>query len=366
MMKEKVIFIHIPKTGGTTINTAMNNSFWQTEVGFNYRHILPNKTSNSGDIFDPDTIEQFKEYKIFMMLRDPIDRIISEYYFIKERKEFIDLLKNKPKDFTSYINNRQTQNGVINFLVGRRMYDLHAANKNDLNNVLDAIDSIPIHIGIFEQFAASLSYFGNEAGIKWKKNIEVKRMTFKRPKADDLTDEIKNSIIKNNQLDVALYEHGLKKFNALKSNIHNINISFNKDKYNHVIPYCAKWCFFEFCMENKKFIAQNFEYFKSLTFYLINNKGVRDGKEYTNSWNQTFLNSIENQFPNSDFSISLKKGFNKDGDPLEETAKIALALDDFFILNKNRANAYYKPLKFNEQLVIHKSKKGFLKSLFGI
>ena len=98
-MKEKVIFIHIPKTGGTTINTAMNNSFWQTEVGFNYRHILPNKTSNSGDIFNPDNITQFKDYKIFMMLRDPIDRIISEYYFIKERKEFIDLLKNKPKDY---------------------------------------------------------------------------------------------------------------------------------------------------------------------------------------------------------------------------------------------------------------------------
>ena len=191
-------------------------------------------------------------------------------------------------------------------------------------------------------------------------------MTFKRPKADELSDEIKNLILENNQLDVALYKHGLKKFNALNSNIPNINISFNKDKYNHVIPYCAKWCFFEFCMENKKFITQNFEYFKSLTFYLINNKKIRDGKEYTNSWNQTFLNTIENQFPNSDFSTALKNIFNKDGDPLEETMKIAKALDDFFTSNKNNSNTFYKPLKFKEELVIHQNKKGFFKSLFKI
>ena len=51
IMNDKNIFIHIPKTGGTTINAAMNNSLWQTEIGFNYRHIDANKLSNSGGHF---------------------------------------------------------------------------------------------------------------------------------------------------------------------------------------------------------------------------------------------------------------------------------------------------------------------------
>jgi len=38
-MEKETIFIHIPKTGGTTINTALYNSYWQTEVNFFYRHI---------------------------------------------------------------------------------------------------------------------------------------------------------------------------------------------------------------------------------------------------------------------------------------------------------------------------------------
>ena len=363
-MKDKIIFIHIPKTGGTTINAAMNNSYWQTEPNFNYRHILKDRKSNSGDIFNPNNIDQYKEYDIFMMLRSPIDRVTSEYHFIRERKEFIDLLKNKPINFKSYIKNRQTQNGVTNFLVGRRMYDLHAANDSDLENVLEVIDELPIHVGIFEEFATSMKYFSDKTGIKWKKNIEVKRMTFKRPLVDELSEELKDLILENNQLDQKLYEHCLLKFNALKSKYSQPNINFIKDKYNHVIPYSAKCCFFEFCMENKKFIKQNFNYFKSLTFYLLNNRKIRDGKEYCVIWNESFLKAIGDQYPNSDFYNSISNSYNNEGDPLEETTRIANTVDEFFTINKNNANQYYQPLKFKEELVVQQQKKGFFRSLF--
>ena len=362
--KDKVIFIHVPKTGGTTINSAMNNTFWQTEVGFNYRHILPNKKSNSGDIFDSKNINKYKEYVIFMMLRDPVDRLISEYYFIKERKEFIDLIKNKPKNFEAYIKNRQTQNAVVNFLRGRRMYDLHAAKQEDLNEVLHVIDNNPIHTGVFEQFAESLYYFGEKTGIKWKKNIEVKRMTFKRPKAKEISNKIRDLIVEHNQLDVELYAHGLKNFNNLNYHQKKLKISFNKDKYNHVIPYCSKWCFFEFCMENKKFIKQNFDFFKKLTFYFIESKGIRDGKTYTKSWNESFIKAVQENFPSSDFTNHIIKNYDFSGEPLDQTSRIAKSVDDFFIEKKHQANKYYKALLFNESQVVISKENGWVSSLF--
>jgi len=365
IMNDKNIFIHIPKTGGTTINAAMNNSSWQTKPGFNYRHIIADKTSNSGDIFDPVNIEKYKAYTIFMMLRDPIDRIISEYYFIKDRKEFIDLIKNKPKDFKAYIKSRQTQNYVVNFLKGRRIYDLHTAKEQDLKDILEAVEKLPIHMGVFENFSESLTYFSENTGIKWKKKIEVKRMTFKRPKPSEISNEIRELIIENNQLDVQLYNYAVKKFNELNPELIKTNISFTKDKYNHVIPYCIKWCFFEFCMDNKKFIKQNFEYFKSLTFFLINEKGIRDGKTYTQAWNESFINTISTHFPNSDFEKSLISAFNISNEPLEQTNEIAKALDLFFNENKNKANNFYKPLVFKAEQVKTISKRGFLSRFFG-
>ena len=361
-MNDKNIFIHIPKTGGTTINAAMNNSLWQTEIGFNYRHIDANKLSNTGDIFDPANIEKYSDYSIFMMLRNPIDRMISEYYFIKERKEFTDLIKSKPKDFKSYIKSRQTQNYVVNFLKGRRMYDLHSAKEQDLDDVLEVIQRVPVHTGIFEHFSESLTYFSENTGIKWKKNIDVKRMTFKRPKSDEISDEIKELIINYNKLDIKLYDFAFKKFNELNPKLVKTNISFTKDKYNHVIPYCVKWCFFEFCMNNKKFIKQNLDFFKSLTFYLINEKGIRDGKTYTKAWNETFLNVIAVQFPDSDFEKSLLTAFNISDEPLDQTNDIAKAVDLF--LKKNNSNLFYKPLIFDSTQVKIPSKKGFLSRLF--
>jgi hypothetical protein len=124
-----------------------------------------------------------------MMLRHPIDRVTSEYHFIKERKNFMELLKKKPIDFKDYINNFQTQNGVVNFLMGRQFFGTRKASEEDLEQIIEAIEAIPIHVGIFEDFTASLQYFSDVAGIKWKKEIEVKRITFNRPKVNELTGE---------------------------------------------------------------------------------------------------------------------------------------------------------------------------------
>lgn len=116
-MGKENIFIHIPKTGGTTINTSMQGSSWAMEPNFYYRHIvLKEKRSNSADIFDPANCEKYQGYNIFMMVRDPIDRLISEYYFLKERKNFMDLLRKQPRDFNDYILNPQTQNYMTGFL----------------------------------------------------------------------------------------------------------------------------------------------------------------------------------------------------------------------------------------------------------
>jgi hypothetical protein len=367
-MQEKSIFIHIPKTGGTSINSAIQSSNWQTEPNFFYRHILlKTKKSNSGDIFDPVNFEKYKEYDIFMMLRHPVDRLVSEYYFIQERKNFINLLTKRPSDFNDYIKNYQTKNGVVNFLKGRRFFSTRSATKEDLDDIINAIDQIPVHVGIFEEFALSMQLFSDEVGIEWDNKMDVKRMTFKRPDINQIPEDVKQLIIENNQLDVELYNHCLAKFNIIKESLKKPKIIFNKDKYAHVLPYAANTCFFEFSMDNKKFIKQNFHYFKELTFYLFKDLKIVDGYVFTKTWNTSFINAVNAKFPNSDFTNSISNEFKKNDDPLEQTFLIAKAVDDFFKLNKN-VNQYYSPLQFDKEKITIEStnkQKGFFSKLFG-
>lgn len=363
--KKEVIFIHIPKTGGTTINTAMLGNYWQSQPDFNYRHIENgNKKSNSGDIFEAKNVDKFRDYSIFMMLRHPVDRMISEYHFIRERKEFMDLIRTKPKNFEEYVRSKQTQNGVVNFLVGRRMYDITIVKEDDLNNVIKAVDELPIHVGIFEEFNKSMAYFTNKTGVIWRKKVEVKRMTFIRPKVSEVSEEIRALILKYNALDLALYEHCLVKFEMDTSNILDSKVSFVKDKYNHIIPYAKKWCFYEFCMDNKKFIQANFEFFRRLNLYLLNGMYVKNGSNFAEYWNGAFIAAVNHHFPETEFAEILNASYNSKGDQLEETAKVGKAVDDFFRERKQAANQFYKVMTYSDSFIPRLESKGFLKKLF--
>ena len=171
------IFIHIPKTGGTTINCVINKSEWQTTPDFYYRHIIyETKRSNTKDIFNPLNYEKYLNYNLFMLLRNPIDRIISEYFFMKDRGEFMSLIKPMPKDLKAYIKSKQTQNYMVGFLIGKRMYDENSVTRDDYDLVINTIKNLDIKIGIFEHYKASLNYFSSITGIKIPKKIEVKRI----------------------------------------------------------------------------------------------------------------------------------------------------------------------------------------------
>lgn len=360
----ETIFIHIPKTGGTTINVAMQGSYWQTTPDFNYRHILADKSSNAGDIFNLKNADKYKEHRLFMMLRHPVDRVISEYYFIKERKEFTNLLKPSPKNFEAYIRNNQTQNYVVNFLKGKRMYSTVKATETDLEDILEAIDELPIHVGIFEQFADSLAYFTDTVGIGWNKEIAIKRMTLRRPKVSDVSSELKDLIIECNSLDMELYNYCLERFNA--RNKTKGKFRFHGDRYDHIVAYAARACLYEFCMEDKNFIKQNFAFFKDLTFYLIHEHRVIDGRILTTVWNQTFLSTFEKHFKGSTLNQALNANETFNEDPIEHAHNIGQVIDAFFKKNPSE-KGYYRNMELDKSLVPSlktPKKKGILSSLF--
>lgn len=89
----KIVFIHIPKTGGSSIehyfglnhrNKFMSghNAYNEDGISFALQHVR----ARDFKILRP---EEFESYFKFSFVRNPYDRVISEYFYNQGRKKFM-------------------------------------------------------------------------------------------------------------------------------------------------------------------------------------------------------------------------------------------------------------------------------------
>jgi hypothetical protein len=320
------IFIHIPKTGGTSINCDMNGTEWQTQPGFNYRHIIyQTKCSNSADIFDPKVNAKYSGCELFMMLRDPIDRLFSEYYFLRDRPEFFSLLSKKPSNFYEYCLLKNTQNGMIKFLLGKKIYSNMPVFEKHYNQVQASIDKLSIRVGIFERYSDSLTYFSNCFACDWSRTMSKKRMTISKPDTHGLNEEQVSEFKHLNRYDYLLYETAYK--TLLQYEFSKDEYSFTGSKYDYVLKYTERFVLIDGMLSSKRLILNNALFFKELDSFIRLNEV--SGVEYVELWNYKVIEALS-VFP-SVFSSSQIKGL-EGCDRLDRTIFLAKIIDEFPML----------------------------------
>lgn len=356
MSDKKNIFIHIPKTGGTTINCVMQKTQWQTTPDFNYRHIIyETKRSNSADIFDPSTNSKYLDYNLFTMLRDPVDRLISEYYFIKDRAEFMSLLKPIPKTFKHYIQNKQTQNYMIGFLLGRKMYDDRYVSEKDLDTVLKTIEQLNIHVGIFDDFERSMQYFSSITGIAWPKKVEIKRKTINRPADESISTDLKNLIRENNKLDSRLYEEMKNLFSEKSFNVKK-SIRFTGDEYDYIMKYTQRFNLLQLEMQELDYIKRNRDFFDKLNKRLHSLLRPDEGRAYVRLWNDFFIKSCKKAYSGKPL-ITFFSQLENEQEELAVTKKISKILNAELQRNKSDYSQRLLYEEKNLDLKLRSSKK---------
>ncbi|CAG5086344.1 sulfotransferase family protein [Parvicella tangerina] len=323
-MKEKLIFIHIPKTGGTSINCEINQTEWQTTPDFYYRHIdYKTKKSNSGDIFMESNHSKYKDFPIFFFMRNPIERLFSEYYFLKPRKEFMSLLPRTPRSFYEYCKFKNTQNSIIKFLLGHRMYSNPILNESVYSQLIERIETLNIKIGIFEDYVRSLVYLEKELNISWNETIQKKRITIDKPSYLELSNEEYDEIKELNSFDFKLYEYAVKILNESNVNLDTANIVLSGSRYDYIEKYTQRFILIETIMtqKGKTFLAQNKSFFAKLNLSL-HRKKLR-GQEYVRAWNSAFRASLVNAIDDHKTLEKLENISSNCDDPLQESFALA-------------------------------------------
>ncbi|MEE2975631.1 MAG: sulfotransferase family 2 domain-containing protein [Thermodesulfobacteriota bacterium] len=149
-LKHKYIFIHIPKCAGSTIEDTLQEdscilrkNTWPNNLKVPYplNHLTLDDIKNSKIIFP-----NFSAFYSFTFTRNPFDRLVSEYFYLKKR---LKKLPNNTKEGLIFLSNK-SENGIM----GNHCMHQHKFINDNIN-----------YVGKFENLQEDFNIICDKIGI---------------------------------------------------------------------------------------------------------------------------------------------------------------------------------------------------------
>lgn len=210
-----IVFMHIPKTAGTTLRLLIDQNYKIWEIYREYRQV-PMKVKIPANVKCIQGHQPFgfhdildRPHTYLTMLRDPIQRVISEYYYIRAANAHDPYIGEKIAkenmslfDYVSSLDEKillRTRNMQTRYAAGS--LTLHNINLEKAKENLCNYFSV---VGITEMFDQSLMLMKKEFGwedVSYKKRV----VNVDRPRNIQYPKELIEKIKENNELDIMLY-----------------------------------------------------------------------------------------------------------------------------------------------------------------
>jgi hypothetical protein len=216
MNQNLIVFMHIPKTAGTTLRLLIEQNYKIWEI-YRENKETPEKIKILPYIKCIQGHQPFGYHDIhdrtptyITMLRDPVQRVISEYYYIKVARPhdpyIFDKIWEENLSLEDYVNSTdekfllRTQNMQTRFASGSLSLD-----KIDLEKAKENLMNHFSVVGITEMFDQSILAMKKIFG--WKNISYEKRVVNNaRPREIQYPQELIDRIKEKNKLDQALYD----------------------------------------------------------------------------------------------------------------------------------------------------------------
>ncbi len=240
---ETLIFVHIPKAGGTTLNFILSR-FYPEDVTFRIDgsraaesiaelQQLPEEKKDRIRCLKGHMPFGLHEYlpgpaRYITVLRHPVERVISHYYFVRRFKDhyMYDEVTSADMSLADYVQSgisSELSNGQVRLLSGSISGCTRGdepCTKQDLGVARDNLEN-RMTAGLAEEFDASLLLFRDLLG--WDKPYYISRnVTRGRTRTPDIPKTTLEIIETANTLDMELYETAKSQF-SLKLKARRIN-----------------------------------------------------------------------------------------------------------------------------------------------
>lgn len=234
------LFLHIPKTGGMSMQTALKwiynpGSCCSLPTEFplqpdQLRTALPAACVRRHDLimghFFYGLHRHFEgEFRYFTMLRDPVRRVVSHYYYNKARNPETALGSVPLDGFLESDSRIARPNRHVRFLSG---VDPAESPQTALDIAKEHLSACAA-FGITERFDESLLLFRRRLGWKAFPFYVRRKVNRERPTVDELPDDTLDAVRERNRLDIELYTFARKRFEqALDDEFANLDAALRQ------------------------------------------------------------------------------------------------------------------------------------------
>ncbi|AZO93205.1 sulfotransferase family 2 domain-containing protein [Halocella sp. SP3-1] len=228
-----IIFMHIPKTAGTTLRGIIEQEYSEIAYGYggfkeeynNLSRYMGNRASGLQCIIGhiPFGIHSYynRPFHYITFIREPVDRVISLYYYRLYNKKYLPV---EDIGLEKFLNNYYTQACNLQTKFLSRDADLadmvslenFIKYKNEVKPDLEkAIDNLERYftVGVTDYFNVSILLMGRELG--WNKlDYRQKNVNLGRPGKEELSTGLIELIKEKNSLDMKLYSYACNKIKS--------------------------------------------------------------------------------------------------------------------------------------------------------
>ncbi len=253
MSADTIIFLHIPKTGGRSLQNILLRRYSKDEAIVNAHGRLdeiaawPEERKRrirylQGHFIYGAHAVLPQQCRYITMLREPVDRVVSHYYYIRRsvNHPLNKIVNDNNMSLDEYVTSgvcEEVSNDQAR-LVGGVSRDAMVDQEEMLRLAKQHIDEAFIVAGLMERFDETLLLLRKRLGLK---NLfyGVRNQTLGRPVKEQLSSRTVASISERNYADIELYRYASKKF---EQQIEQAGPAFGRDvqrfqRINH--PYSS-------------------------------------------------------------------------------------------------------------------------------
>lgn len=215
-MRDVPILVHVPKCGGTTLIMAVTGAKMPPPVGGRYRHVHWNDDqsvmhSNAGDIFGAEGRELYAGRSIILCVRNPLDRLESEFGFLGNREEFRALWTRQtgaeyPATMLDYVGFEGATDSITKFLLGRDLYDESPVTDAEFDLLMSRLEDDQFIFGLTHEMELTTRNIERRCSYSFSDELPRYRISLYKPERDEHWPRVEEIFRERNARDLQLFE----------------------------------------------------------------------------------------------------------------------------------------------------------------